>query len=222
MKILILGAGGLAADLADMIEDADGLEFCGFIEGLDANLGHAEAGDRPVYWIEEAYDLVLDHKVIAGIGDPRRAGSIQRLTEMGFEFITFVHPSAQVARSASVGIGSVVGPGAILAAGATVSDHVYVNRGALIGHHTTINEFCTVGPGANLAAHCDVGKSTFIGIGATVIDRILIGERSFVAGGAVVVKHLPEASRVAGVPAKPLAKVVREAKTGALAEQQSA
>ena len=75
-------------------------------------------------WIDDIASLAAGHKAVAAIGDPRRRAAILKMEEMGFEFVTLVHPTAHLARSVERGIGTVVGPGAVLAAAVVVGRHV--------------------------------------------------------------------------------------------------
>ncbi len=201
-QLLILGAGRLAPEVADLISEHPDFALAGFIEGIDRVRCGAEIRGLPVHWIDDVAHLAGKNKVITAIGDPRRRETIQRVVEFGFEFVTLIHGASYVAPSATLGPGTVVAPGAALAADASIGRHVYINRGALIGHHTNIGDYCTIGPGVNISSGCTIGTSAYFGIGATVIDRITIGDGTFVAAGSLVTKSVPHGGRVAGAPAR--------------------
>lgn len=204
-QLLILGAGRLAADVADMVSEQPDFALAGFIEGVDKARCDTNLRGLPVHWVEDAAPLADSHKVITAIGDPRRRGTIEQLTAFGFGFVTLIHPAAHVAPSAEIGPGTVIAPGAIIAADTKIGRHVYINRGALIGHHGDVGDFCTIGPGANVASGCTFGPGTYLGIGATVVDRVALGEGTFVAAGSLVTKNFPDGCRIAGAPARRIA-----------------
>ncbi len=53
-----------------------------------------------------------------------------------------------------------------------------------------------------------IKKDAWIGTGAIILPNVSVGERSIVGAGAVVTTDVPPDTVVAGVPAKPLRKVV--------------
>lgn len=66
-----------------------------------------------------------------------------------------------------------------------------------------IHDYASVGHSVNLHG-CTLESGCLVGIGATVLDNAIVGKNSLVAAGAVVKEgfRVPEASLVAGVPAK--------------------
>jgi acetyltransferase-like isoleucine patch superfamily enzyme len=53
-----------------------------------------------------------------------------------------------------------------------------------------------------------IGDHVFVGAGAVVTMGVRIGDHSVVAAGAVVTRDVPAYTVVAGVPARPTARVV--------------
>jgi len=89
--------------------------------------------------------------------------------EMGFvEFATLIDPTAVIAQSTKVQVGTFINAGATLGAYVSLDDHVLVNRNASIGHHSGCGSFVSIGPGATVAARCSIGKGTMIGAGAVI------------------------------------------------------
>ncbi len=202
ISLLILGAGRLAVDVADMVADIEDVTVAGYVEGINRARCTSGRHGLPVHWIDDIASLAAGHKAVAAIGDPRRRAAILKVEKMGFEFVSLVHPTAHLARSVECGIGTVIAPGAVLAAAVVVGRHVFIGRGALIGHHTRIGDFSTIGPGVNISGDCSIGASSFIGIGATVINRVTLGANSFVAAGALITKSFPDGGRIGGAPAR--------------------
>lgn len=201
-QLLILGAGRLAADVADMVSERPGFALVGFIEGIDKQRCRSDLRGLPVHWVDDVARLAETNKVITAIGDPRRQATIRQLIEFGFEFAALVHRTSHIAPSATLGTDAVVAPGVTVAAETRIGSHVYVNRGALIGHHCEVGEYCTVGPGVNIASGCTIGRSAYLGIGATIVDGTTLGEGTFVTAGSVVTKSFPDGGRIAGAPAR--------------------
>jgi sugar O-acyltransferase (sialic acid O-acetyltransferase NeuD family) len=200
---LIFGAGGLAADIADIAARTGGPRIAGCVVDRDSDAA-APAG-LPIHRWAEVADRAADYVGINGIGTPGRRGFIETAEAHGFEFLTLVDPSAQIFPSATVGAGTVVGAGAIVAAGARIGRHVFINRAVSIGHHTEVGDFASVYGGVHIGAFTRIGTGAEIGIGAVIIDRISVGERALVGAGAVLIRDCAAGARMVGVPARPIA-----------------
>jgi UDP-3-O-[3-hydroxymyristoyl] glucosamine N-acyltransferase len=122
---------------------------------------------------------------------------------VGFtRFDAVLDPTATVASSATLGQGVFVNAGAILGSYASLGEGVTVNRGASLGHHTTVEDFAAIGPGATVAARCRIGAGAQLGAAAAVAPGLTVGAGSLVALGAAVIRDVPDASMVAGIPAR--------------------
>lgn len=113
-----------------------------------------------------------------------------------------VDPTAIVASSVTLGVGSYVNAGCILGAATSIGRHVIVNRGASIGHHGEIGEFVSIGPGAVIAGQVRIGPGAVVGAGAVVEPGLTLGAGSVVAAGAVLRQDLPAGAVATGNPAR--------------------
>lgn len=127
-----------------------------------------------------------------------------------------IHPSAYVAREATI-IGNVtIGEDAAIFPGAVIRGDVgairigartNVQDGSVIhvqtGTENIIGDDVTIGHLAMVHGE-SIGNGTLIGMGATVLAHSTIGAGCIIGGGAVVLEgqDIPEASLAAGVPAK--------------------
>ncbi len=208
LRLLVLGAGGFAVEVADLAEDA-GWEVAGFVEGLARERCAAPLEGLPVHWVGDLPALAAAHRVIAGVGDPASRRRLAAAAESaGVSFATVVHPAAHVSRRAELGPGTVVSPGAVVAAHARLGEHVLVNRGALVGHHTTIGAYTSLMTGANVAGATTVGERVYVGMGALVLNGLTIGDDSTIAAGAVVTRDVAPSVQVRGLPARPFLREV--------------
>jgi sugar O-acyltransferase (sialic acid O-acetyltransferase NeuD family) len=200
---LIFGAGGLAAEIADIAERAGRLRIVGCV--IDRDSDATPPAGLPVHRWTEVADRAADFAGINGIGSPARRGFIETAEARGFEFLTLIDPSAQIFPSARIGAGTVVGAGAIVAAATRIGRHVFINRATSIGHHCEIGDFASCYAGVHIGAFTRLGAGAEVGIGAVIIDRIAVGERAVVGAGAVVIRDCAAGARVVGVPARPIA-----------------
>mgnify|MGYP000231293377 CR=1 FL=1 len=142
-RLIILGAGRFAEEVADLVSEIPEHELVAFAESLDKERCSQPLLDRPVLWIDDLPRWAAIHEAVCAVGTTRRSAFIQRVAEMGFRFVTVVHPTAHISRASTVGEGCVLSAGVVVAAQTTISHHVIVNRGVLIGHHTRIGDYVT-------------------------------------------------------------------------------
>lgn len=201
-SVFILGSGRFAEEVATVLGEIPGVRVAGLVESLDrARCGRSPTG-WPIIWVEQLKDVAATHRAIAGLGTTHRRALIEQVAGYGMAFETFVHPSAKLPVSLSLGEGTYVGVNVAAGAHTAIGDHVVVNRGTLIGHHTEIGPYTTISPGANIAGSCRLGRGVYVGMGAIVLDHLHVGHGVVIGAGAVVTKNVPDRTQVVGVPAR--------------------
>lgn len=201
-KILILGTGTFAEEIADVASEIPGVEVAGFVENMDKQRCRQKIAGLPVFWVDEIAEFAKTHYAFCGLGTTRRSIFINQVAKYNIPFAKLIHPSARISKKSSLGTGTILGVGTIVATNTQLGDHIIVNRGATIGHHTTIDSFVTIGPSTNISGNCRIDSCVYIGISVTIIDHVSIGANSIIAAGAVVINDVPAKVMVAGVPAK--------------------
>jgi sugar O-acyltransferase (sialic acid O-acetyltransferase NeuD family) len=201
-KLVVLGTGTFAEEVADLAEDTGRYEVVAFIENWDKEKTRQSKLGKPVIWIDDAAQLSSNHEAVCALSTTQRWGFVETAAKMGFEFAKLIHPTARLSTQSVVGVGSLLSVGVIVAAHTAIGRHVIINRGCLIGHHTTLQDCVTVSPGANIAGAVTIGEGTYVGMGAVILDHLKIGSHSVIGAGAVVTRDVPDHVQVMGVPAK--------------------
>ncbi len=208
MKCILIGGGGHGRVLLEVVQQ----QHTGVIVGvLDSQPGLLEvAGVQVLGGDERLPDLKqigFTHFVI-GVGSAKscvlRAKLHDEALKHGLMALTIIHPTAWVAPSAQIGVGSQILAKAVVNTGAKLKAHVLVNTAALVEHDCVVGTHTHIATGAILCGDVHVGEAVHIGAGAVIRQGIHIGARSVVGAGAVVVQDVPEDTVVVGVPARPL------------------
>lgn len=206
MRVVILGAGGHARVVIDVLRRQSLHEIVGL---LDAARAGATVDGLPVLGGDERLPELRDSGVthgLVGVGavkDPQlRVRLYERLRTAGFTAVTAVHPAAIVAAGVAIGAGTAVMAGAVINPGASVGENVIINTGAIVEHDCSIAAHAHVSPGAVLCGAVRVGAAAHVGAGSTVREGVTIGEGATVGAGAVVVADVDPWTLVVGVPAR--------------------
>jgi len=205
MKIAIIGAGGQARIVCEILSYDRNIEVVAFIDNV------VRGSDEYIMTIPVMGDHSILPKLIKNgvkgaiiaVGDNEmRAAHFEKLKGMGLSMVNAVHPTSNIAPSVKLGRGVTIAMGAMISTGTRVGDNVIINTGAIIDHEDEIENHVHVGPGCSLAGRVTVKRGTFIGIGSVVKEYVTIGKNSIIGAGSVVLEDIPDNVVAVGGPAK--------------------
>lgn len=198
--MIIVGAGGFGREVFEYALDA-GVAVEGFLDD-NPNALAGFFGFPAIIGSVECADPDAGHYVVA-VGDPcLRARMAGMLGVRGCVLRSLVHPSATVARSASLEPGVVIAPGVVVGACARLGRNVMANVSAAIGHDSRIGAHSVLAPFTAVNGWADIGDEVFIGSQAVITLARRVGPHSKVAAGAVVTRDCEPGSLMVGNPAK--------------------
>lgn len=205
-KVVIIGAGGHAKVIADIIQKSGDIVY-GF---LDDNIekGTIIANDEKLKVIGDLnarFSLPVTHsdlEFIIAIGDNKRRKEIAETMVKNIRYYTAIHPLAIIGLDVKVEPGTVIMANACINASSKIGKHCIINTGAIIEHDNVIKDYVHISPNATLCGTVTVGELTHIGASATVKNNITITDNCTIGAVAVVVKKIEEEGTYVGVPAK--------------------
>lgn len=212
--IFVIGTGGLAREMAQLLEQvnatSDRWAFEGFIAASGEELGRDLGFGVVVGDDDWLIDSSVEADLIIGIGYPAvRARALARYLALGsrFGYPNLVHPSATVDdRWVHMGRGNTITAGCIFTCDIEVGDFNLFNWQTTVGHDATIASYCVLNPSVNVSGGVRIGDRVLIGTGAQILENRVIGPDATVGAGAVVTRDVTSGTTVVGVPANPFSR----------------
>lgn len=192
----ILGAGGHSKVVIDLIEQIGDYRIVGVYD--DHKVGQVMG--YPILGGLSEIDLGCDEYVMAMGRETDRARIDQQYVSLNWARL--VHPRAIVARSAQLGVGTVVCAGAVIQPEVTIGRHGLINTNCNVDHEVVVGDYCSISPGATICGQVHIGHLTLIGANATVIQNMSIGARCLIGAGTVVIRSVEDDQKVVGNPGR--------------------
>jgi sugar O-acyltransferase (sialic acid O-acetyltransferase NeuD family) len=210
LKTLILGAGGHAQVVADILlrsfEKGGIYKPIGFLDDDPKLIGMTNLSLPVLGTIAQLGEFKHD-AVIVAIGDNHvRARIFQWVKTEGEKVVNAVHPDAILASDVRLGEGVMICAGVVVNTGTTIGDNVILNTGCTVDHHNHIDSHAHVAPGAHLGGNVCIGEGVLVGINAAILPGRSIGEWAVIGAGSVVTKDLPPYTIAVGMPARVIRK----------------
>lgn len=209
-KLAVVGCGGHAKCVIDCAELQGEYEVAALIDDFLAPgtlvCGYPVLGPCDAETIQRLREAGVESAIVAVGDNATRAELAGKLRALWPSMVaaTLVHPAAFVARSASLGEGTVVLPGAVVQVNCRVGSHCILNTKASLDHDSVMGDFSALAPGATVSGAVHIGACSWIAAGAVVIHGRVIGHDTVIGAGAVVVRDIPDFVVAFGIPAKPV------------------
>lgn len=146
------------------------------------------------------------HRISIGIASNEiRQRTVNQLPA-DIEYISILHPNAQISRWVTLGKGTIIAAGCILTSEIEMGDFVQLNLGTTVGHNCTIGDFFTTAPSVNISGNCNIASNVYMGAGAGTKQGISICSHVIIGMGAMVIADINEPGTYIGIPAKKMSK----------------
>ncbi|MDF2529665.1 MAG: acyltransferase [Gammaproteobacteria bacterium] len=206
-KLIVLGAGGHAKVLLDLLEKLAQFDVIGLAECAPARFGQ-QLLNKTIFDESNILDKYPagQYELVNGIGSIGPGEARQKIYEFykskHYRFPVISHPLAVVSKHAQLAEGVQIMAGVVIQAGTDVGENTVINSSASIDHDCKIGQHVHIAPGVVVSGGVEIGRGCHIGVGAVIIQGVKIGENSLIAAGSVVVKDVPAYSKVMGVPGR--------------------
>lgn len=210
-KLIIIGAGGFAREVAWLVERINDQkktwDLLGYLDDKQELWGKSpDDGEIKVLGPVNSCVAYEDVWFVCAVGASKtRRKIIEQMKSLGIKrFAQLIDTAAIHSGRVMVGEGSIICAHTIITVDVTIGEHVILNLDCTIGHDAVLHDFVTLYPSVNVSGHTDLGECVEMGTGSQIIQGISIGEEAIIGAGAVVVKDIPARCTAVGAPAKPI------------------
>lgn len=210
MRIVLFPFGGNAREAVTTIDalnsNGESIEICGFLDDEFAAITRAHypmLGGRGHWrqWQGRA-------KLLAAPGGPanylERAAIIASLGATAADWATIIDPSARIARSAQVGLNTMIQAFCYVGVDVRVGDHCVLLPHTVVSHDSVVGDHSMTGAHVSISGNVTIGRNCYIGASSSIHQGVMVGDGALVGMGANVVDDVPARAVVAGNPARVL------------------
>ncbi|XGC82273.1 hypothetical protein ACES2L_07225 [Bdellovibrio bacteriovorus] len=173
-KIFIVGAGGHAKVVSEIIQMQENYEIVSYI---DESGSVASFLGKPVFRnlddLTASFPNILHGFVAIGNNSARKKWHLF-LKENGYNIPWFAHPKSVVSSSSVIGDGSLVCASAVVAPSAQLAESVIINHGAIIDHDVQVGSFTHISQNSAICGAARVQEECLIGPGTMVEKMALV------------------------------------------------
>lgn len=200
MKVIFIGSGAVAAEVCSYIEDLNKknnqlIEIAGF---LDDSFESYKKNAKNYLFSSEYLGKINDwsfsneYYYIFGFANLKaRAVLINKLNLISINWLTIIHPTVQISKSAIIEKGTIIYPNCV------IGPNVKIGRFNLITSFSFISHDCIVGENnflstSGFSGNVSVGDNNFFGIRSTVLPSVIIGSDNTIQAGMTIDKNISD------------------------------
>lgn len=216
-KVVIIGGKGTAVVIAEQIYDAQvrfgrDIEVLGF--AFDDPAFSAGINGWPVLCgTREAYANYKDDESVKFVFALYRSDLLEEriaLREsLGIpleRFLSFVHPTAYIAKSAQLGQGNIILANCAINCNVILGNFNTMNTNAMIGHDTVLGNNNFIAAHTCIGSGLVIGNGNFTGLNCSIRNFVQMGDYNLIGMASNVVKNVANHTTLIGNPAKVLNK----------------
>lgn len=192
-KLIVFGSGQMAEIAHVYLGQVPDFEIVAFTVDRQFNQAGSFRGIRVVDF-EDVQTLLPpdEYYMFVPIGakelNQLRTRTYHRAKAMGYRFISYVSPLAQISPEVEIGENCFIFESNVIQPFVRIGNNVILWSGNHIGHHTTIGDNCFVASHVVISGCVTVEPFCYFGVNSTVRDAITIARSCIIGAGALILK----------------------------------
>ncbi|MEL6617822.1 MAG: acetyltransferase [Pseudomonadota bacterium] len=194
-RVILFGTGQLAQTVTVYLERDSAHEVVGYTVDAAYRNGQDRCMGHPVYdWETLETHFAPGEGLLFGPVSYRDLNRFRKARYLdgkrrGYDFLTFVHPSAHIYAN-QIGENCLILEQNVIQPFARIGNNVVIWSNNHIGHHSTIGDHCFITSQVGIAGNCEVGEACFFGGQSGLIDNRRVKANSIIGAGATVLSDL--------------------------------
>ena len=178
-NIAIIGSGGHANSLIDLINSSKNYKIIGYFDKkINNKIKLKYLGDD-----NQIKNNQFDFAAM-GIGlalQPKhKMQIINKYLKIGIRFPKLIHKFSYVSRTSKIEDGVQIFAGSVINSNTEIKCHSVINTGSIVEHDCYIGEYCFVCPGSIVLGSSKIGKNTIIGSKNIILPKTEVLSNSFI------------------------------------------
>ena len=196
-KVIIIGAGAHAAEIAGLICDnnkhvkkAEKIVIKGYIDDNDENWFKYKFKEPLLSKISDYIPYDQDDFIMGVSNVKSRSLIIDKLKCKKIKYCNFIHHTAIIYESAIIGFGNVICCYAKVGPNAKLGNLNLLNSKTEIGHDCEIGFNNVFAGNVGIAGYSQVGNNNFFSMNSVVIPNMKVGSNNVIQAGIVVDRNI--------------------------------
>ena len=155
--------------------------------------------------IDNVEEYVIESDDVFVCADVKPSDRIKHtavIRDKGGIFVNVIHPLANIAPTANLGTGVVIGAFSTISINTNIKDDVIIQDHCNVGHDGIVENGSHLYVGVRLCGRNRIGIISSIFTGAIIYPDVKVGENCIVGAGSVVNRKVKDGETVLGNPAK--------------------
>jgi len=207
-NLIIIGAGGFALEVIDLIEtintDKETYKIIGL---LDDQKNDFILKNYNIIGKVSDYEKFSQHSFVIAIANPKiREPIYYELKRNDIRTPNLIHPKTEMSKYIKLQDDSaiIINYSTQISAEVEIEKAVIIDSKSYIGHETILKSFVTIYPGVNISGKNIINEKSEIGLGTNIIQGLSIGSNSFIGAGSTVINDIKDNVVAVGTPCKPI------------------
>lgn len=207
-SLIIIGAGGFALEVVDLIESINmNKETYKIIGLLDDQKNDFTLKKYNMVGKVLDYKKFSQHSFVIAIANPKVRESIYSELKLNdIRTPNLVHPKTEISKYTKLKDNSaiIINYSTQISAEVEIEKAVIIDSKSYIGHETVLKSFVTIYPGVNISGKNIINEKSEIGLGTNIIQGLSIGSNTIIGAGSTVINDIKDNVVAVGTPCKPI------------------